>query len=65
MVLQTRLYVGRGMHESTWDTFKYSLFWIVLLAGKAAFSYFLQVSQPSLPSNAVSTEVTYRAWRCR
>jgi hypothetical protein len=43
LFLQTSLYVGRGMHESTWSLLKYSLFWVALLTCKALFSYNLQV----------------------
>ncbi|KAI5647696.1 hypothetical protein M9H77_33701 [Catharanthus roseus] len=40
---QPRLYVGRGMQESTFSLFKYTLFWILLLAAKLAFSYYIEI----------------------
>ncbi|XP_042433092.1 callose synthase 5-like [Zingiber officinale] len=40
---QPRVYVGRGMHESQFTLFKYTLFWVLLLTCKFAFSYFFQI----------------------
>ncbi|XP_031263321.1 callose synthase 5 isoform X2 [Pistacia vera] len=40
---QPRIYVGRGMHESQWALFKYTLFWILLFCAKFGFSYFIQI----------------------
>ncbi|CAA7399579.1 unnamed protein product [Spirodela intermedia] len=40
---QPRLYVGRGMHESAFSLFKYTLFWVLLLATKIAFSYYVEI----------------------
>ncbi|KAM1064683.1 hypothetical protein TB2_028228 [Malus domestica] len=40
---QTRLYVGRGMHESSVSLFKYTLFWVLLLVSKLAFSYYVEI----------------------
>ncbi|KAJ6755471.1 LYST-INTERACTING PROTEIN LIP5 DOPAMINE RESPONSIVE PROTEIN DRG-1 [Salix purpurea] len=40
---QPRLYVGRGMHESSVSLFKYTMFWILLLLSKLAFSFFVEV----------------------
>ncbi|KAL8170910.1 hypothetical protein V2J09_022714 [Rumex salicifolius] len=40
---QPRLYVGRGMHESTFSLIKYSLFWVLLIATKLAFSYYIEI----------------------
>ncbi|KAM1124179.1 hypothetical protein ACFX2B_039130 [Malus domestica] len=40
---QTRLYVGRGMHESSISLFKYTLFWVLLLVSKLAFSYYVEI----------------------
>ncbi|KAK2977668.1 hypothetical protein RJ640_015665 [Escallonia rubra] len=40
---QPRLYVGRGMHESTFSLFKYTMFWVLLIMTKLAFSYYLEV----------------------
>ncbi|KAF3780461.1 hypothetical protein EJ110_NYTH39181 [Nymphaea thermarum] len=43
---QSKLYVGRGMHESMVSLLKYTLFWILLLISKLAFSYYVEVIQP-------------------
>ncbi|KAL9356343.1 hypothetical protein Peur_049596 [Populus x canadensis] len=40
---QPRIYVGRGMHESQFVLIKYTIFWLLLLCSKIAFSYFVQV----------------------
>ncbi|KAK1403845.1 1,3-beta-glucan synthase [Heracleum sosnowskyi] len=40
---QPRIYVGRGMHESQFTLFKYTLFWIILLCCKFSFSYFVTI----------------------
>ncbi|KAK1432531.1 hypothetical protein QVD17_09428 [Tagetes erecta] len=40
---QPRIYVGRGMHESQFALLKYTLFWVVLLCAKFAFSFFVQI----------------------
>ncbi|CAK9177420.1 unnamed protein product [Ilex paraguariensis] len=40
---QPRLYVGRGMHENTLSLFKYTMFWVLLLVAKLAFSYYIEV----------------------
>ncbi|KAK7387024.1 hypothetical protein VNO78_27483 [Psophocarpus tetragonolobus] len=40
---QPKLYVGRGMHENMLSLVKYTLFWIMLLISKLAFSYYVEV----------------------
>ncbi|ESR59155.1 callose synthase 3 [Citrus sinensis] len=40
---QPRLYVGRGMHESAFSLFKYTLFWVLLIITKLAFSYYIEI----------------------
>ncbi|GAA0172046.1 hypothetical protein LIER_25951 [Lithospermum erythrorhizon] len=40
---QPRLYVGRGMHENSFSLFKYTLFWISLLAAKLSFSFYVEI----------------------
>ncbi|KAF7154004.1 hypothetical protein RHSIM_Rhsim01G0134500 [Rhododendron simsii] len=40
---QPRLYVGRGMHESTFSLFKYTIFWVLLIVAKLAFSYYVEI----------------------
>ncbi|CAL5059049.1 unnamed protein product [Urochloa decumbens] len=40
---QPRLFVGRGMHESAFSLFMYTMFWIALLLTKFAFSYHVEI----------------------
>ncbi|XP_030515431.1 callose synthase 7 [Rhodamnia argentea] len=40
---QPKLYVGRGMHEDIFSLLKYTLFWIMLLVCKLAFSYYVEI----------------------
>ncbi|QCD79590.1 callose synthase 7-like [Vigna unguiculata] len=40
---QPKLYVGRGMHENMFSLLKYTLFWIMLLISKLAFSYYVEI----------------------
>ncbi|KAI5662092.1 hypothetical protein M9H77_21415 [Catharanthus roseus] len=40
---QPKLYVGRGMHEDLFSLMKYTLFWIMLLISKLAFSYYVEI----------------------
>ncbi|KAL3754837.1 hypothetical protein ACJRO7_002003 [Eucalyptus globulus] len=41
---QPKLYVGRGMHEDIFSLLKYTMFWIMLLVCKLAFSYYVEIS---------------------
>ncbi|CAI9089021.1 OLC1v1023506C1 [Oldenlandia corymbosa var. corymbosa] len=40
---QPKLYVGRGMHEDMFSLLRYTLFWILLLISKLAFSYYVEI----------------------
>uniref|UniRef100_A0A0D9V1R5 1,3-beta-glucan synthase n=1 Tax=Leersia perrieri TaxID=77586 RepID=A0A0D9V1R5_9ORYZ len=40
---QPKLYVARGMYEDTCSLLKYTLFWILLLICKLAFSFYVEV----------------------
>ncbi|XP_029129775.1 callose synthase 7 isoform X3 [Cajanus cajan] len=40
---QPKLYVGRGMNESMLSMLKYTLFWIMVLISKLAFSYYVEI----------------------
>ncbi|KAK3150352.1 hypothetical protein QOZ80_3AG0232130 [Eleusine coracana subsp. coracana] len=40
---QPRLFVGRGMHESAFSLFMYTMFWVALLLTKFAFSYYVEI----------------------
>ncbi|CAL0322630.1 unnamed protein product [Lupinus luteus] len=50
---QSRTFVGRGLMEGLVDSIKYILFWVVVLATKFSFSYFLQIKPMIAPSKAV------------
>ncbi|KAF9621111.1 hypothetical protein IFM89_016605 [Coptis chinensis] len=50
---QPRLYVGRGMHESSFSLFKYTMFWVLLLVTKLAFSYYIEIKPLVGPTKAI------------
>ncbi|KAG6775265.1 hypothetical protein POTOM_018709 [Populus tomentosa] len=50
---QPRIYVGRGMHESQFVLIKYTLFWLLLLCSKIAFSYFVQIKPLVKPTKDI------------
>ncbi|KAK0578785.1 hypothetical protein LWI29_016161 [Acer saccharum] len=58
----TRIFVGRGLREGLVDNIKYTLFWIVVLASKFSFSYFLQIKPLVGPTKALLSvqRVEYR-----
>jgi callose synthase len=58
---QPRLYIGRGMHESQLALFGYTFFWVLLLASKFAFSYFIQIEPLVGPTKKImqQSSVTY------
>ncbi|KAL6975836.1 Callose synthase 12 [Sarracenia purpurea var. burkii] len=47
---QSRTFVGRGLREGLVDNIKYTLFWVVVLATKFCFAYFLQVKPMIAPT---------------
>nr|GEV09175.1 callose synthase 12 [Tanacetum cinerariifolium] len=58
---QSRSFVGRGLREGLVDNIKYTLFWLVVLATKFCFSYFLQIKPMIQPSKDILKlrDVTY------
>ncbi|XP_058090540.1 callose synthase 3-like [Magnolia sinica] len=50
---QPRLYVGRGMHESTFSLFKYTMFWVLLMITKLAFSYYVEIKPLVGPTKSI------------
>ena len=48
-----RTFVGRGLREGLVDNIKYTSFWILVLATKFSFSYFLQVKPMVAPTKAL------------
>ncbi|OAY54872.2 callose synthase 3 isoform X1 [Manihot esculenta] len=60
---QPRLYVGRGMHESALSLFKYTVFWVLLIVTKLAFSYYIEIKPLVGPTKAVmNVRVTTFQW---
>ncbi|CAL8159842.1 unnamed protein product [Prunus armeniaca] len=60
---QPRLYVGRGMHESTFSLFKYTMFWVLLIITKLAFSYYIEIRPLVGPTKAImSVHITTFQW---
>ncbi|KAJ0037576.1 hypothetical protein Pint_24113 [Pistacia integerrima] len=50
---QPRLYCGRGMHESAVSLIQYTTFWVLLIASKLAFSYFVEIKPLVGPTKAI------------
>ncbi|GLT37045.1 hypothetical protein SLA2020_113830 [Shorea laevis] len=50
---QPRLYVGRGMHESFTSLFKYTLYWVLLIVSKLAFSYYVEIKPLVGPTRSI------------
>ncbi|PQM43269.1 hypothetical protein Pyn_19559 [Prunus yedoensis var. nudiflora] len=50
---QSQLYVGRGMHESSVSLFKYTIFWVLLLVSKLAFSYYVEIRPLVKPTKEI------------
>lgn len=50
---QGRIFVGRGLREGLVDNIKYTLFWVVVLATKFCFSYFMQIKPMIAPSKTL------------
>lgn len=49
----TRIFVGRGIREGLVSNVKYTIFWILVLGSKFAFSYFLQIKPLAAPTRAL------------
>ncbi|KAK6283788.1 hypothetical protein POUND7_002740 [Theobroma cacao] len=49
----TWIFVGRGLREGLVDNIRYTLFWVVVLVWKFAFSYFLQIKPLVAPTKAL------------
>ncbi|CAK7324004.1 unnamed protein product [Dovyalis caffra] len=47
---QSSSFVGRGLREGLVDNIKYTLFWVLVLATKFSFSYFMQIKPMVKPS---------------
>ncbi|KAL9314038.1 hypothetical protein ACSQ67_019490 [Phaseolus vulgaris] len=52
-IYQERYYVGRGLYEGISDYCRYVAFWLVVLACKFTFAYFLQIRPLVEPTNII------------
>ncbi|KAJ3706849.1 hypothetical protein LUZ61_010554 [Rhynchospora tenuis] len=60
---QPRLFVGRGLHESTLSLFMYTVFWVILLFTKFAFSYYIEVKPLVGPTKYImQNPITTSEW---
>ncbi|XP_043691872.1 callose synthase 3-like isoform X2 [Telopea speciosissima] len=60
---QPRLYVGRGMHESSFSLFKYTMFWLLLIITKIAVSYYVEIKPLVGPTKAImQVQITTFKW---
>lgn len=60
---QPRLYVGRGMHESTFSLFKYTMFWVLLILTKLTFSYYIEIKPLIQPTKDIMrAKITTYQW---
>ncbi|XP_077246957.1 callose synthase 3-like [Tasmannia lanceolata] len=60
---QPRLYVGRGMHESSFSLFKYTMFWVLLIITKLAFSYYIEIKPLVDPTKIImNTAIRTYQW---
>ncbi|KAJ4978471.1 hypothetical protein NE237_009251 [Protea cynaroides] len=50
---QPRLYVGRGLDESYVSLFKYTVFWVLLIIAKIAFSYYIEIKPLVGPTKSI------------
>ncbi|ESQ52310.1 hypothetical protein EUTSA_v10016126mg [Eutrema salsugineum] len=52
-IYQERYFVGRGLFENISDYCRYVAFWLVVLAAKFTFAYFLQIKPLVKPTNTI------------
>uniref|UniRef100_A0ACD5VE27 Uncharacterized protein n=1 Tax=Avena sativa TaxID=4498 RepID=A0ACD5VE27_AVESA len=50
---QPRLFVGRGMHEGAFSLFKYTMFWVLLLATKLVVSFYVEIKPLVQPTKDI------------
>jgi callose synthase len=53
---QPRLFVGRGMHEGAFSLFKYTMFWVLLLAMKLTVSFYIEIKPLVQPTKDIMRE---------
>ncbi|XP_010229272.1 callose synthase 3 [Brachypodium distachyon] len=60
---QPRLFVGRGMHESAFSLFMYTMFWVALLLTKLVFSYYVEIKPLVVPTKDIMKfPITHFQW---
>ncbi|CAN8316738.1 unnamed protein product [Cochlearia groenlandica] len=52
-IYQERYFVGRGLFENLSDYCRYVAFWVIVLASKFTFAYFLQIKPLVRPTNTI------------
>eukprot|EP00252_Welwitschia_mirabilis_P007366 TRINITY_DN18640_c0_g1_i2.p1 TRINITY_DN18640_c0_g1~~TRINITY_DN18640_c0_g1_i2.p1 ORF type:complete len:1915 (+),score=322.94 TRINITY_DN18640_c0_g1_i2:50-5794(+) len=52
-MFEEHYFVGRGLYERTSDFFRYVLYWLVVLACKFCFTYFLQIKPLVKPTREI------------
>ncbi|RYR49519.1 hypothetical protein Ahy_A07g036037 isoform A [Arachis hypogaea] len=50
---QPRLFVGRGMQEGPIQLMKYTIFWVLLILSKLAFSYYMEIKPLVGPTKVI------------
>ncbi|AQK76463.1 Callose synthase 3 [Zea mays] len=55
-LIQPRLFVGRGMHEGAFSLFKYTMFWVLLLATKLVVSFYVEIKPLVQPTKDIMKE---------
>ncbi|KAL2341896.1 hypothetical protein Fmac_009836 [Flemingia macrophylla] len=58
----TRIFVGRAVRQALIDNVKYTVFWVLVLASKFSFSYFVQIKPLVAPTKALLnlTDIRYK-----
>ncbi|XP_043693355.1 callose synthase 3-like [Telopea speciosissima] len=60
---QHQLYVGRGIHESSFSIFKYTMFWLLLIITKIAVSYYVEIKPlVGLTKTIMQVQITTFKW---
>ncbi|KAK8934984.1 Callose synthase 3 [Platanthera zijinensis] len=60
---QPRLFIGRGMHESAFSLFMYTIFWVILIVTKLIFSYYIEIKPLVNPTKDIlSSPISTYKW---
>ncbi|KMZ76284.1 Callose synthase, family GT48 [Zostera marina] len=60
---QPRLFVGRGMHEGMLSLFKYTIFWLLLIASKLTFSFYIEIKPLVQPTKDIINSTPIKAYQ--